>query len=251
MLSIVVAGIGWGVALVAELRVGRGRDAHPALLRVRPAFDLLFCTAVLVSTWSSVLGIYHTTRWWDLPMHFFTNGLSAAMLYVVLVRLQVLADAETLPHPVLSAAVMVTALGLSLGVLWEFFEWFGCTYLDPKILTAGYSDTLDDLVQGGLGSLAVGLCMRFPRGSAACASAMSWPTLAARKRQHESRRLSDVSCRRGPARRAPGPFDPGQTAAASATASSSSSVIGRSGPLRPLMNSVRIADAVAAMPAIR
>lgn len=158
--SIVVAGIGWGplsslsfVALVVVMLV-------PRLLRVRPAFDIAFCAALLLSTWSSVLGLYLSARWWDDPMHFLTNGLCAAMLYLVLVRLGVLADAETLPHPVLGAAVMTTTLGLSMGALWEVFEWFGRTYIDEEIFV-GYEDTLGDLMFGGLGSLAAGLGMRY------------------------------------------------------------------------------------------
>ena len=33
---------------------------------------------------------------------------------------------------------MTTALGLSLGVLWEIFEWFGHTFIDGEIYV-GYS----------------------------------------------------------------------------------------------------------------
>ncbi|GAA1751168.1 hypothetical protein [Agromyces humatus] len=160
VLSIVVAAIGWGplsglsfVAVVAALLV-------PRVLRLRPAFDIAFGVAVLFSTWSSVLGVYYTTRWWDVPMHFVTNGLCAALLVVVLVRLGVLADPATLPHPRLSATVATTALGLSLGVLWELFEWFGRSFLDDEILV-GYADTLGDLLAGGLGSLSAGLAMTF------------------------------------------------------------------------------------------
>jgi hypothetical protein len=160
VISILVAGVGWGVLSSLSFVSAVLAMLLPRVLRVRPAFDILFCVAVLMSTWSSVMGIYYTTRWWDLPMHFLTNGLFAAMLYVLLVRLHVLADAETLPHPMLSGTVMVTALGFSLGVLWEFFEWFGLNYIDPHIYV-GYVDTLGDLVQGALGSVAAGLSMRF------------------------------------------------------------------------------------------
>lgn len=160
VLSIVVAGVGWGLLSGLSFVAASAAMLVPRLLRVRPALDLLFGAVVLVSTWSSVLGLFITTRWWDIPMHFLMNGVAAAMLYIVLVRLHVIADAETLPRPVLSAAVTVTALGLALGVLWEYFEWFGRTYIDHEIMT-GYSDTLGDLLQGGLGSLAAGLSMRF------------------------------------------------------------------------------------------
>lgn len=160
VLSIVVAAIGWGplsglsfVAVVAVMLV-------PRVLHVRASFDIAFGLAVLFSTWSSVLGVYHTTDWWDVPMHFLTNGLCAALLFVVFVRLGVLADPATLRHPALSATVMTTALGLSMGVLWELFEWFGRTYIDDEIYV-GYEDSLGDLAWGGLGSLLAGLSMRF------------------------------------------------------------------------------------------
>ncbi len=160
VLSIVVAAIGWGplsglsfLAVVAVMLI-------PRVLHVRASFDIAFGLAILFSTWSSVLGIYLTTRWWDLPMHFLTNGLCAALLFVVLVRLGVLADPSTLPHPTLSATVVTTALGLSLGVIWELFEWFGHTFIDGEIFV-GYEDSLGDLFVGGLGSLAAGLSMRF------------------------------------------------------------------------------------------
>ena len=75
VVSIVVAAIGWGplsglsfVAVVAVMVI-------PRVLHVRASFDIAFGLAILFSTWSSVLGIYLTTRWWDLPMHFLTNGL--------------------------------------------------------------------------------------------------------------------------------------------------------------------------------
>ena len=160
VVSIVVAAIGWGplsgLSFVAALAV----MVIPRLLHVRASFDIVFGLAILFSTWSSVLGIYLTTRWWDLPMHFLTNGICAAMLFVVLVRLGVLADPATLKYPTLSATVMTTALGLSIGVLWEFFEWFGHNFIDDEIFV-GYEDSLGDLVVGGLGSLLAGLGMRY------------------------------------------------------------------------------------------
>jgi hypothetical protein len=42
---------------------------------------------LLVAAWSSVLQLYVSTRWWDLPMHFLTNGLCAALCYIGLVQL--------------------------------------------------------------------------------------------------------------------------------------------------------------------
>ena len=72
---IVVAGIGWGPISGASLAGVTVGMFLPRLLRVRSSFDSAFGIVVLVAAWSSVLQIYITTKWWDLPMHFLTNGL--------------------------------------------------------------------------------------------------------------------------------------------------------------------------------
>jgi hypothetical protein len=163
VISIVVAGVGWGPLSAVSFLSAVVVMLVPRLLGLPPRFDITFGAVILASTWSSVLGVYITTRWWDLPMHFLTNGLCAALLYIVLVRLEVVADAVTLPRPMLTAAVVTTALGLSLGALWEFFEWFGHTFIDGEIYV-GYVDSLGDLFWGGLGSLLAGCSMRFLTG---------------------------------------------------------------------------------------
>ena len=168
--SIFVAGAGWGLLSGLSFVSAFVVMLVPRLLRLRPAFDIAFGALILASTWSSVLNIYITTRWWDIPMHFATNGLSAALVYIVLVQIRVLADPSTLPHPTLSAALVTTAIGFSIGVFWEFFEWVGHNFIDHGILV-GYDDSLGDLLWGGLGSLLAGFGMAYfmaePRARAA------------------------------------------------------------------------------------
>ncbi|HSP75499.1 MAG TPA: hypothetical protein VLO31_04700 [Cryobacterium sp.] len=160
LVGIVVAGLGWGTIAGVSLAVVSVGMFLPRMLGVRPGADIAFGIVVLIAVWSSVLQIYISTRWWDLPMHFLTNGLCAALCYLLLVRLGVLADAATFPRPMLSTVVMTTALGLSLGVLWEIFEWFGHTFIDEAIYVA-YVDTIGDLVWGGAGSLLAGFSVSF------------------------------------------------------------------------------------------
>ena len=105
-ISIVVAWVGWGPISGLSLLGAFTAMLLPRALGVRPSVDIAFCAITLAAVWSSVLQIYITTRWWDMPMHFLTNGVYAALCYMVLVRFEVIADAEALPHPVLSAAVM-------------------------------------------------------------------------------------------------------------------------------------------------
>lgn len=170
---IVIAGIGWGPLGAVSLAFVSAGMLLPRALGVRPGFDIAFGVIALISVWSSVTDLYVTVKWWDLPMHFLMNGLAAAICYILLVRLGVVADAATLPRPLLSSAVVTTALGLSLGTFWEMFEWFGKTFIDGEIYV-GYTDSIGDLVQGGLGSLLAGLLMPVlvarPRRSASDAS---------------------------------------------------------------------------------
>ena len=169
LIGIVVAGLGWGSIAGVSLAVVSVGMFVPRMLGIRPSADIAFGIVVLVAVWSSVLQIYISTRWWDLPMHFLTNGLCAALCYLLLVRLAVLPDAATLPRPMLSAVVMTTALGLSLGALWEVFEWFGHTFIDEEIFV-GYVDTIGDLVWGGAGALLAGFSISLLTSRSAAAN---------------------------------------------------------------------------------
>jgi hypothetical protein len=165
LVGIVVAAIGWGPIPAVSLALAAGGMLIPRLLGLRASVDIAFGIVVLIAVWSSVLDIYITTRWWDLPVHLLTNGLCAALLYILLERFRLVADATTLPRPMLSTTVVTTALGLALGVIWEIFEWVGHTFLDPTIYV-GYTDTIGDLVWGGAGALLAGMGMRFLAGRA-------------------------------------------------------------------------------------
>ncbi len=159
VIGFVIAGLGWGTAAgMSQWRCPQGVSSR--VLDIRPSVDIAFGIVGLMAVWSSVLQIFISTRWWDLPMPLLTNGLCAALFFVLLVRLGVLADAERLPRPMLPATVTTIALGFSLGVLWEVFDWFGHTLIDKEIFV-GYVDTIGDLVWGGAGALLAGFCVSF------------------------------------------------------------------------------------------
>jgi len=162
-LSIVIASLGWGPIEAATIAFAAGGTLLPRLVGVRPSFDIAFGVVLLVAAWSSVLQLYVSTRWWDLPMHFLTNGLCAALGYIVFVQLGLVADGAMLPRPVVSTVVMTVAIGLSLGVIWEILEWFGHTFIDENIFV-GYVDTIGDLIWGGAGALCAGYLMPYLRG---------------------------------------------------------------------------------------
>lgn len=84
------------------------------------------------------------------------------MLYLLLARLRVVAAAGTAAFTRRVPIVLVTALGLALGVLWEVVEWAGWAFITDTIFVA-YEDTIADMVAGGLGALAAGVLLALVR----------------------------------------------------------------------------------------
>ena len=154
------AGTGKGVAAALFALVLLGLT----LLRLltRPWVDVATGAMLVAAAWASLLDLYVRVPWLDLPVHVLATGLGAAALFEALVSLGVLTAATaTYPRRArLGAAIVVVALGLALGVLWELGEWYGHTQVDSAI-QVGYDDTLGDLVAGGAGALvaAVGVAL--------------------------------------------------------------------------------------------
>ena len=160
----VLAGEGVAAALFALVLLGL------TLLRllVRPVLDAATGLVLVAAAWCSLLDLYLRYDRLDLVVHVAATGLGAAALHEALARTGVLAGADA-PYPRRArtgVVLVVLALGLALGVLWEVAEWFGHTQVDSRI-QVGYDDTLGDLVAGGLGALVGGaLLARRPAASA-------------------------------------------------------------------------------------
>ncbi|MCU1425966.1 MAG: hypothetical protein JWM51_2257 [Microbacteriaceae bacterium] len=160
VLSVTAAAVWWQLADVAVVALALIGVFLPRFLGARPAFDAAFTIAVLVASWSSVLDLYRSVVGWDVVVHFFTNGLIAAMAYLLLARLGVLPAVIDSRYPTVAAIGITTTLGFTAGVVWEFVEWAGHTFVDETIFVA-YADTIGDLAAGGAGSLLAGLALRF------------------------------------------------------------------------------------------
>ncbi|MBM7503971.1 hypothetical protein ACFPER_10815 [Agromyces aurantiacus] len=158
VVSIVLAGVGWGAKGVSSFAVVSVAMLLPRALAVRPGFDIAYGVIALAATWSSVTDLYGAVRWLDLPMHFLMTGLAAASCYVLLLRLGLIAEASALRRPRTSAVVLTTTIGAALAAAWEMFEWFTTTFLDPATVL-GYQDTIADMVFGTAGSFVAGLLM--------------------------------------------------------------------------------------------
>src|SRR5690606_37557270 len=69
VVSLLVTAVAWEPTDAALMLLVVGGVAVPAPLRVPAGLDALYCAALLVAGWSSVLGLYESVEGWDLTMH--------------------------------------------------------------------------------------------------------------------------------------------------------------------------------------
>lgn len=124
-------------------------------LGMTPIPDAILTTSLIIAAWSNVFDLYTSIAWWDMVIHFICAGGLAVAAYIYLARIGAVPPPGT--HRV-AAIALTTALGLSLGVLWEVVEWVGFTFITSQIYVT-YEDTISDLVVGGLGALACGFAV--------------------------------------------------------------------------------------------
>lgn len=132
----------------------------PRFLALPGGLDLASGLTLLAAGWIAIIDLFAVIWWLDLAVHFVANGLLAAMACILLVRVGAIpaSSADGPSRHRLGVLIATTACGATLGLLWEFGEWAGHTYLDDSI-NVGYDDTLGDLAAGGLGSLVAGLAL--------------------------------------------------------------------------------------------
>lgn len=132
----------------------------PRLVRVAQPFDFAFGVTLLLAAWSTVLGWYRAIWWWDLFVHLLTPGAVAAMIYLVLARLEIVQDMHerSLRHSRWALVILTTSFGLMAAVVWEFLEWLVENFTGARV-HVGYDDTIGDLAAGGLGSLIAGVAL--------------------------------------------------------------------------------------------
>jgi hypothetical protein len=158
--SVVVAGI-WGTGTDAGILA----FVLPALLiprfiGVRAWFDTIYGATLLVAAWSNVADLYAIVPGWDLAVHFVCTGVLVAVAYLALVDLGVLAEPGPERTPARTPIVMASSLALAVSALWEMVEWFGFTFITDTIVVT-YTDTIGDLVAGGLGGVCAGAMLAF------------------------------------------------------------------------------------------
>lgn len=126
----------------------------PRLLDVPRPFDLAFLCGMSFQAWGNVLGLFNAFSDYDKIVHFVLPCGTAALLYLALVRLEVVPDLAQEAHLHRRIAMVTTtfAFGLAVGGIYELYEWFADMVLGGH-LHVGYADTIGDLADDAAGSL--------------------------------------------------------------------------------------------------
>ncbi|MGP5073407.1 hypothetical protein ACTXI0_13470 [Arthrobacter rhombi] len=182
LISVVVAGVGWGWIQVAVFLLAVLATLIPRALGLRGSLDLCVGIASLAAAWSNVFDLYVLLPGWDKFMHAVLGGLIAVLSVVIAQRAGILPPTTQRPGALVLATVL---LGLATGAVWELLEWAGHTLIDPEV-HVGYQDTMGDLAADGLGALIGGFLLPYltadppesavPPGSAAQAAAQHGPS---------------------------------------------------------------------------
>lgn len=128
----------------------------PRVMDLPRPVDLALGITWLVAAWANVAGWYEASAWVDIAIHFFTTGATAAAIYLLLVRIELVPPLQKRYVRRIALVLLTLALGLVVGVLWEFYEWVAYAAIADNLDPVGYSDTILDLLMDSLGSLLAG-----------------------------------------------------------------------------------------------
>jgi hypothetical protein len=117
-------------------------------------YDLCLTAGMALQGFGETFGLYDQFVRFDDLVHFTLPMLTAPVVYIALARLDVVPDPrdETHLQHYVGIAVVTAALGISIGALWEVYEWRSDAWLGTA-LSEGNDDTNGDLVRDTLGSL--------------------------------------------------------------------------------------------------
>jgi uncharacterized membrane protein YjdF len=149
------ATIGWGLAGGPVTQVV-GATLVLVLARAvsLPRFyDFSLIVVMFLLAWGEVLGLYDSWNSYDNVVHFTVPLLMTGMVYLVLMRLDVLPElsALTQPHHRVGFFVTTLFLGMAIGAGWEIVE-FTLDSTTSSNLQISVHDTSTDLIFDTLGA---------------------------------------------------------------------------------------------------
>ncbi|MBW0093671.1 hypothetical protein I4I73_29915 [Pseudonocardia sp. KRD-184] len=157
---VAAAGVAWSAvagtaADVAVFAVVVAVVLVPRLTALPRPVDAAVAVTWVVAGWANVLGLYVAVGWIDIPVHATTPGATAAAVYLLLARAGLVAGLHEPGTRRAAIVVVTTAVGTTLAVWWEFYEWIVYHGAGPPVV--GYGDTVLDLLMGTLSSAVAGL----------------------------------------------------------------------------------------------
>ncbi|KQP01849.1 hypothetical protein ASF30_04620 [Leifsonia sp. Leaf264] len=155
IVSVLVAGIGWGPVQVGIFMLALFGALAPRALRIRPSVDISIGVTMLIAAWSNVFDLYTEIVGWDKIVH---AALTGAVTILVVTAAQRGGLLPQTGSPRFALVLSGAAVGLAVGSIWEMLEWAGHTFTDAVIFV-GYDDTIGDLAADGVGGLIAGLAL--------------------------------------------------------------------------------------------
>lgn len=130
------------------------------LLDLPRLFDLGLVVGMALQGWGNAVGLFDSIRWWDSLVHLVLPFWVAPLFYILLIRLELVPDLSDETHRRHHQGIVIVtfALGLAFGAIYEIYEWFADHLLGAN-LYVGYTDTIKDLTEDGIGSLAGGMLL--------------------------------------------------------------------------------------------
>jgi hypothetical protein len=151
--AVYAAGGRWGAA--ALLAALGGITLVARLVDLPRVYDLSLTLGMALQGFGETFGLYDDFVHFDDLVHVTLPLLTAPVVYIALARLDVVPDPrdETHLQHYIGIAVVTAALGITIGALWELYEWRSDAWLGTQ-LSESNDDTNGDLFRDTLGSLA-------------------------------------------------------------------------------------------------
>jgi hypothetical protein len=116
-------------------------------------YDFSLIVVITLVSWGEVLGVYDSFRYYDNVVHTTVPLLLTGVVYVLLMRLDVLPELRDLER--LSQRIgfflIVLMLGMAIGAAWEIVEWTLDSTTGSNLATS-VTDTATDLIWDTIGA---------------------------------------------------------------------------------------------------
>ncbi len=137
----------------------------PRVLNVQRPFDLVFQLGINLAIWGNVLALFDHIYGYDKLVHFILPCGTAMLLYITLCHLRIVPDLseDAGLHDRVAMVFVTLAFGLSVGGVFEMWEWFSNRAFGTEMFVT-YGDSIGDLIDDTLGSLMAGAILLFWTG---------------------------------------------------------------------------------------